>query len=153
MACFVSQLLAPAEGFDQGQNAIIFFLRTSCLFWCCVKIKKSKKIFKTFKKKVVAKRINVLKKLTKKYVRQKNLVKHCFGHPPTSPPKKLWANSWANTPFREKKQRYHNFHSALALRPGQVNVLMCLSVYLSVCLFANLSPCPSVRWSVIPRLL
>ena len=25
MACFVGQLLAPAEGFDQGQNAIIFF--------------------------------------------------------------------------------------------------------------------------------
>ena len=26
MACFAGQLLAPAEGFDQGQNAAFFFV-------------------------------------------------------------------------------------------------------------------------------
>ena len=61
MACFLSQLIDPAEGFDQGQNAIIFF-PTACLFWCCVKIKKSKKIFKTLKKKNCCKKNKCLKK-------------------------------------------------------------------------------------------
>ena len=65
MACFVGQLLAPAEGSDQGQN-VIFFLRTSCLFWCSVKIKKSKKILKNIKKKNCCKKNKCLKKTYQK---------------------------------------------------------------------------------------